>query len=140
MALMKLVRHRPEGEIVIGKGEYSIGAHTWCEVPANIAVDYCCDESILIDFTADDKKIISSLDERRLKYLKRHLNVAEDDDVLSILYPKKKSSTKKKVEEVVETVVETITPAKEEVEKAPAKKTTAKKTPAKKTATKKDVK
>tara|TARA_B100001094_G_scaffold227358_1_gene221870 strand:- start:3773 stop:4192 length:420 start_codon:yes stop_codon:yes gene_type:complete len=139
MALMKLVRHRPEGEMVIGKGEYSIGAHTWCEVPANIAIDYCCDESILIDFTQDDKKHISTLDDRRLRYLKAHLNVAEEDDVLSILYPKKKSAAKKKVEEVMETVVETIAPAKEEVKETPAKKTTTKKTPAKKT-TKKDVK
>lgn len=139
MALMKLVRHRPEGEIIIGKGEYSIGANTWCEVPANVAIDYCGDESILIDFTQDDKKHISTLDDRRLRYLKAHLNVAEEDDVLSILYPKKKSATKKKVEEVVETVVETIIPTKEEVKETPAKKTTTKKTPAKKT-TKKDVK
>tara|TARA_R110002012_G_scaffold157127_1_gene318197 strand:- start:175 stop:564 length:390 start_codon:yes stop_codon:yes gene_type:complete len=126
MALMKLVRHRPEGEIVIGKGEYSIGAHTWCEVPANIAIDYCGDESILIDFTQDDKKHISTLEGRKLNHLKAHLNVAEEDNVLSVLYPKKKSATKKKVEEVVETVVETIAPAKEEVKKTPAKKTTKK--------------
>lgn len=139
MALMKLVRHRPEGEIVIGKGKYSIGAHTWCEVPANVAIDYCNDESILIDFTQDDKKHISTLEGRKLNHLKAHLNVAEEDNVLSVLYPKKKSATKKKVEEVVETVVETIAPAKEEVKKTPAKKTTTKKTPAKKT-TKKDVK
>jgi hypothetical protein len=126
MALIKLVRHRPEGDILIGKGEYSIGAHTWCEVPANIAVNYCGDEGMLIDFTEDDKKHISTLDERRLKYLKAHLNVAEEDDVLSVLYPKKKTTAKKKVEKVVETVVETIAPT-EEVEEKPTPKKTAKK-------------
>ena len=115
MALMKLVRHRPEGEIVIGKGEYLVGAHTWCEVPANVAIDYCGDESFLIDFTQDDKKHISTLDDRRLGHLKAHLNVAEEDDVLSVLYPKKKSATKKKVEEVVETDDETNAHDKEEV-------------------------
>ena len=134
MALIKLVRHRPEGDILIGKGEYSIGAHTWCEVPANIAVNYCGDEGMLIDFTEDDKKHISTLDERRLKYLKAHLNVAEEDDVLSVLYPKKKTTAKKKVEKVVETVVETIAPT-EEVEEKPTPKKTAKKA-AKKTAKK----
>jgi hypothetical protein len=133
MALIKLVRHRPEGDILIGKGEYSIGAHTWCEVPANIAVNYCGDEGMLIDFTEDDKKHISTLDERRLKYLKAHLNVAEEDDVLSVLYPKKKTTAKKKVEKVVETVVETVAPTK--VEKKPTPKKTAKKS-AKKTAKK----
>jgi len=138
MAMIKLVRHRPQGELLIGNGEYSIGAHTWCEVPANIAVDYCCDEGMLIDFTEDDKKHISTLDERRLKYLKAHLNVAEEDDVLSVLYPKKKTKAKKKVEKVVETVVETIAPT-EEVEEKPTPKKTTKKT-TKKTPAKKEVK
>ena len=135
MALIKLVRHRPQGELLIGKGEYSIGAHTWCEVPANIAIDYCGDEGILIDFTEDDKKLISTLEGRKLKHLKAHLNVAEEDNVLSVLYPKKKAITKKKVETVVEAVVETVAPTKEKVEKKPTPKKTAKKA-AKKTAKK----
>jgi len=135
MAMIRLMRHRAQGAIEIRGLEGVI--HKINSEPVEVCVRtaslYLGDENMIVDFTSSDKKEISELPENRLKLIRKHFNVEEGGDVLNVLYPKKKSVSKKKVAEIVETVVETITPIKTEVKATPTKKTT------KKTNTKKDV-